>query len=258
MNLVLEPKQLTDFCPVDFGQEVCLPGKYFGPHVRDYYLIHYVSAGRGVFQNPRKSYQVTEGQAFLIRPGEVCKYTADLNHPWVYTWIGFLGNMAPAFDRAPDVFEADGLLFEEMLSVDQFSSSQTAFLAGTLFKLYCSLFDEKEKPDYVNRTIGYININYMKPIRVEQIADLLGINRKYLARIFKEKTGNTMQQYLIQKRVAKAKRLLSRGFNVEETAFMVGYTDSFTFSKIFKKYCGVSPKHYQKSCYKSHNLLETL
>lgn len=246
MNLLLDYKQLSDFCPVDFGQQHCAPAHSFGPHIRDFYLIHYVSSGQGMFQNPRGIYQITAGQAFLIRPGEVCKYSANAANPWSYTWIGFLGSMAPAFEQAPDVFEADGLLFEEMTTVYQLASSQAAYLAGMLFKLYCSLFDQKERPDYVNRAIGYMNVNYMKPIRVEQIADQLGINRKYLARIFKEKTGKTLQQFLIQKRVTEAKKLLSGGFNVEETAFMVGYSDSFAFSKTFKKCCGIAPKYFQK------------
>lgn len=246
MDFVLECKQFSDFYAVDFGQENCCPAYSYGPHVRDYYLIHYVSSGRGVLMNSRGTHPVCAGQAFLIRPGEVCKYTADEHFPWNYTWIGFLGAMASAFDQTEDVFEADGLIFEEMSAVSQFSSCQAAYLAGMLFKLYCSIFDHKERPDYVNRVIGYININYMKLIRVEQIADQLGINRKYLARIFKEKTGKTMQQFLIQKRITEAKKLLSGGFNVEETAYMVGYSDSFSFSKAFKKLCGLSPKNYQK------------
>ena len=50
-----------------------------------------------------------------------------------------------------------------------------------------------------------------------------------------------MQQFLINKGLHEAKKLLSRGFNVEESARMVGYSDPFAFSKAFKKKYGVSP-----------------
>ncbi len=244
-TLIIQSNQCSDFSPIEFGQQHCGPGHSYGPHIRNHYLIHYVHSGTGTFQNPNGTYNITAGNAFLIRPGEVCKYTADSTHPWQYSWIGFVGNMASDFDHLPDVFEMDGLLFEEMERVFHFSSCQSAFLSGCLFKLYCSLFDQKERPDYINQVIGYINIYYSKCLRIEQIAEHLRIDRKYLSRIFKEKTGKTIQQFLIQKRIEEGEKLLSKGFNVVETAAMVGYADSFSFSKAFKKHSGLSPKAYQ-------------
>lgn len=35
--------------PVDFGEQICLPGHYYGPHARSYYLLHYVVSGKGTF-----------------------------------------------------------------------------------------------------------------------------------------------------------------------------------------------------------------
>ena len=44
----------------------------------------------------------------------------------------------------------------------------------------------------------------------------------------------------------KASEFLKRGFMVNETAAMVGYDDTFTFSKVFKKTTGYSPTKYVK------------
>ncbi|MBE7043510.1 MAG: AraC family transcriptional regulator [Ruminococcaceae bacterium] len=244
-TLILQSNQQFDFSPVEFGQQDCKPCHSYGPHIRNHYLIHYVCSGMGTFESPRGKYTVTQGKAFLIRPGEVCKYTADEKQPWQYIWIGFVGNMASSFDHISDVFEADGLIFEEMEGVFRYSSCQSAYLSACLLKLYCSLFDQKERPDYINQVIGYLNIHYSENVKIGKIANQLGIDRKYLSRIFKQKTGNTMQQFLIQKRVSEGKKLLASGFHVEETALMVGYGDSFSFSKAFKKICGMSPKVYQ-------------
>lgn len=244
-TLIFQPNQYHDFAPVDFGRQDCKPEYSYGPHIRNHYLIHYIRSGCGTFQNPKGTHSVSSGSAFLIRPGELCTYTADSKNPWQYIWIGFTGNMAKAFDQQPDVFKGDKLLFEEMEQAFHFSSCQAAFLSGMLFKLYCTLFDKKERPDYVNQVIGYINIHYSKHLRIEHIADYLAVDRKYLSRIFKEQTGKTIQQILIQKRMEESEKLLNQGFHVAETATMVGYADSFTFSKAFKQHFGLPPKTYQ-------------
>ena len=84
----------------------------------------------------------------------------------------------------------------------------------------------------------------MNDTSVEKIADYLKLNRKYIARVFKEKTGSTIQEYLISKRMEEAKKLLKKGYGVSESAYMSGYNDAFNFSKAFKKRFGISPKQY--------------
>ena len=90
----LENKGFSDYIPVDFGMERNYPSHSFGPNIRDYYLIHFILEGKGVFINPKKQYELEKGDAFLIRPGEVCTYKADNDEPWTYIWIGFNGNMS--------------------------------------------------------------------------------------------------------------------------------------------------------------------
>ena len=89
----------------------------------------------------------------------------------------------------------------------------------------------------------------MFKIYVEDIAESLNINRRYLSRIFKEKKGITIQQYIINYKIKKACEFISKGFKVNETAAMVGYEDTFTFSKIFKKNTGFSPTEYATKKY---------
>lgn len=241
MVLLLENRDYTDLCPVEFGHEDCKPCHSFGPCIRKHYLIHYVVRGNGTFENEKGVYNVGGKQAFLIRPGEKCKYIASSDNPWSYIWIGFTGTLAVKFDECPDVFSPDGTLFNEMKGVKNMNAGSEAFLTGMLFKLYADLFYSDTAPDYVSRVVGYIDTNYMNDIHISDIADNLNLNRKYLARIFKEKMGTTMQDFLIEKRLAEAKKLLLRGYGVKEAAGMTGYADSFAFSKMFKKHFGASP-----------------
>ena len=95
--------------------------------------------------------------------------------------------------------------------------------------------------------LRYIKANYRLKLYVEDIAESLNINRRYLSRIFKEKKGITIQQYIIEYKIKKACEFLNHGFKVNEAASMVGYDDTFTFSKIFKKNTGCSPNKYIKN-----------
>ena len=81
----------------------------------------------------------------------------------------------------------------------------------------------------------------MENVSIEEISKLLGLNRKYLSRIFKDAYGVTMQEYLIDRRLSEASKLLKTGCSVEETAYLVGYNDPFGFSKAYKKRYGNSP-----------------
>jgi two-component system response regulator YesN len=74
----------------------------------------------------------------------------------------------------------------------------------------------------------------------------MSLNRRYLSRIFKEKMGMSIQEYIVAVRMKEAKRLLSEGFRVFETAQLCGYEDAANFSKIFKRECGLSPAAYRK------------
>ena len=75
----------------DAGFEECEPGHAYGPAVRNYYLIHFVKSGKGVFSVGGNDYALEKNSAFLIRPGVVSYYRADSDDPWHYAWLGIRG-----------------------------------------------------------------------------------------------------------------------------------------------------------------------
>lgn len=240
----LAGKGFSDFAPVDFGFEDCRPGKSFGPHVRGYYLIHYVEAGCGEFISPCGTFPVGAGEAFLIRPGEVCTYKASASDPWHYTWIGFVGRLSSAFDRLDSVFPIDGALFAQMRALPETMAEE--YLCAMLFLLYRALFAGGERPDYVSRAMTFIHAHYMEDISVAGIAEALSLSRKYLSRLFHASTGKTLQDFLIERRMSEAAHLLKEGYSVAEVAQLSGYRDSFTFSRAFKARMGKSPRAWKK------------
>ena len=120
-------------------------------------------------------------------------------------------------------------------------------IAALLFEMYAELFaTQKPQNHYVRRVKNYINALYMQPLRVEEIAEKLNLDRRYLSRLFKEKTGITVQEYLIEVRLNEAKKQLENGSSVSQAAQLSGYEDVCNFSKMFKARFGISPGKLKK------------
>ena len=245
-DVVLSNRHLKDLNPILYGEECCNPGHSYGPTSRTYFLIHFVISGCGEYTRGGKTYSVHSGEAFIIAPDEMTFYCADKNTPWHYAWIGFDGLLAQRFATLPPVVGYTTNWAREICMLDRDSAMIEYNIAAKLFLLYSEWFDEKKpKNDYVKTVTDYINAKFTRQITVEGIADMLSLDRRYLSRIFKQKTGKTIQEYLIEVRIEKAKQLLKEGYSITESAQMCGYEDICNFSKMFKKATGISPGKWQ-------------
>ncbi len=109
-------------------------------------------------------------------------------------------------------------------------------------------FETYGKSYAVKRIINYMSENFEKKISLDQIAHNMYLSPVYVSKIFKEETGESPINYLIKIRLEKAKSILERGEggSIKSIANEVGYDDVYHFSKLFKKYYGVSPLNYKK------------
>ena len=93
---------------------------------------------------------------------------------------------------------------------------------------------------------GYISEHCTEPIVIDQLASLAGFSRFHFARLFKQFTNISCYQYLIQKRVAYAERLLIRpGITITEAAMESGFNSLATFNRVFKTSKGCTPSEYR-------------
>ena len=238
-------RHFRDLNPLTVGREDCVPGKKHGPAIRKYTLIHYVESGEGIITNEHGTYRVHAGEAFIILPGEITTYAADEENPWSYSWVGFDGEKSEDFKKLDTVIAFPGDIISRMLETAG-QNLREYRMASLLFELYAELFEEEEERNlYVRRVKDHIRTLYMQPLSVEEIADMMKLDRRYLSRLFKQNTGRTIQQYLIYVRMEEAKKYLSKGVSVERTAMLCGYFDTCNFSKMFKRYSGVSPMKWK-------------
>ena len=246
-HILLTDKHFRDLNPLIAGQEVCKSLHSFGPRVRKYTLIHYVFRGKGTLYARGKAFPVEARQAFLILPGEVTTYTADRQDPWHYCWIGFDGSLSADFSGLPPVFSPPEDIFRDLVRLRFDDSMNEHRVAALLHRLYAELFCRQNSVNlHVQRAKNFIRTSYMQPIGVEDIAAHVSLDRAYLSRLFKDKTGQTVQQYLMGTRLEEGRRHLLQGSSVAAAALACGYEDASTFSKAYKKYFGASPSRAQK------------
>ena len=241
----LSNRQLKDLNPIQAGAEVCAPCHSFGPAVRWYTLIHYVVKGCGVFCARGQTFHVHAGEAFLILPGEVTTYTADASDPWYYQWVGFTGELSAEFQKLPAVFPVSNDIFPQLIRAASASQGAEYLVSSVLFRLYAELFTPSGGSNqHVQKVESFIRASYMENISVELIAGKMNLDRRYLTRLFKEKTGKTIHEYLIEVRLREACGYLCQGFSVHHTAALCGYEDVSNFSRMFKRHYGLSPQHW--------------
>lgn len=93
-----------------------------------------------------------------------------------------------------------------------------------------------------------IELNLHTNITLEMISNNIYLSPFYLCHLFKERTGTTLMDYVTERRIEKAKLLLSTSNEkVESIAMKVGYNNANSFSRMFKKRTGISPSEYRLS-----------
>ncbi|MBW7457353.1 ABC transporter substrate-binding protein [Paenibacillus sepulcri] len=108
------------------------------------------------------------------------------------------------------------------------------------------------KPDLAEQAIRYMQEHYREQVTLESLAELLDCNSRQLLRIFKSQKNTSPIDYLIHVRMNKAKELLrSRAYTLKEIAESVGYSDSYYFSRVFKKMVGVSPMSFKENAHQT-------
>ena len=250
-DIYFKEETFTDLNPLFIGRQICESNHSFGPRICPYTIIHYVLSGKGTVEQNGTVYEVSNGQIFIIFADEIAKYSADTNEPWDYIWIAYDGLYLKklAILETP-VLNVSVPIFEDLLKNCIDGICDKYYAVSALYKLH-SLFllnsEHEAAQNYPAQVKKIIQLKYMQSISVEEIAHSLNIDKRYMSRIFKKKYGKTVIEYIIDIRMNKACELLRRGYSVADTSALVGYSDSFNFSKMFAKKIGLSPREYKRN-----------
>lgn len=247
-------------------------------HVHDCCEILLCLSGGNRFLIDGRSYDVNDGDLFIMNQFEAHKIIADPEkifarfviqiHPeYLYNNSSLHTDLARCFyTRGDDISHKISLSDSEISDLQKllitfrnnfdfgddiiknsamntFLSLVNQFFLKRAEGISCSMHESKT----VRNIINYINAHYSEPLTLEVIAKNSFISVNQLCKIFKTNFGTTVAKYIVSKRISEAKRLLSSGKSVSDTAIMCGFSDYANFIRVFKKIVGVSPGKYTKS-----------
>ncbi len=110
-----------------------------------------------------------------------------------------------------------------------------------------NLFQSTEhRSRVVKNAVEYIARNFSEEITLTSAAEELHVNASYLSMLFRQVTGMTFKEHLNHVRIEEAERLLANtNYPILEIAIACGYRDQSYFTKVFKKYTGLTPRQYR-------------
>lgn len=246
------------------GYEACIPENRVVNTPRTY-VMHFVVDGKGTYIVDNTTYTIKKGQGFMLCAKKKCEYVPDAKTPWTYYWIGFTSShwenlVKDLLNLSPHTFSYSKSTIQIVKEIFDLRHAPMPFHLKDM-KLLSSLFDlfydmsrtnetanPKETPQtrYLRHATSYIAGHYRNPLTITEIAEALHIDRTYLFTIFKSQLNISPSQYLIEFRLKKARELMKiENLSAKDIAISVGYTDYSLFSRSFKRYYGLSPKHFR-------------
>ncbi len=245
-------------------------------HIHDCCEIFFCLSGGKTFLIGDKLYDVNDNDIFVINQYEAHKVTFDPTknfHRYVFQVSPyFMRDMSSGktdlsacfyphrsdFDHRSHLSNEQAQALIERIS---FLTSDESFgddiikngvMSAILVELNRMYLDQSHNhlPSHQNVAvkiaIEYINAHFSEELTLETVAKAAYLSVNQLCRLFSEHCGTTVAKYITSRRITEAKKLLSEGRSVTETAMLCGFGDHTGFIRVFKKNVGVTPGRYGK------------
>ena len=248
-------------------------GHAYDPHWHDSYLVGVTEQGVQQFNCRRTRHQSTPGKVFLLEPGDIHDGEAPNADGFTYRMLyldpqWLQRELGAVFDHAPDngelsfantlasdtrLAQATSLAFETLHRGELKIVRQTA-LDGLLERLTSHLHwrtrygEDPRLPLVARKAREYLHANAQYDIGLDQLAAVTGVDRFRLTRAFKAAFGMAPHAYLVQLRLATARRLLAHGEQPAAVAMQLGFADQSHLGRWFMRAYGLTPALYRKRC----------
>ncbi|MBE6689142.1 MAG: AraC family transcriptional regulator [Ruminococcaceae bacterium] len=200
--------------------------------------------------------------AFFLNPGEMIflpkgcsyRYRAASEEDCVGTIINFEGDFQSDEPRiySLDNFYHNDCFFNNFADMWNFGNTGERYLCvSKIYELLSYLYNyenlmymDKKKSAVIEPAMLYLkNHMYDTDLKIDKLHRMCGLSHTYFRRIFTSQVGMSPKEYVIEKRMSRAKVIIDIGYmeTVKQLALSVGYSDPLYFSKAFKKQYGVSP-----------------
>ena len=186
-------------------------------------------------------YQLINGERELTYPD--CVYMQNLNRDYEKEGLTTLL-------RGINLFSAERQLMCRLSSAASLCAILVMLSQGTVESIMTH--DQMENlaliPPKLRKAISYIMHHMSNPITLEELAEECCVSKQQMIRYFKKAFGTTPVQYIIDCKIAHAKKMLLHypQSNVKEIALELGFENQHYFTRIFTKKTGESPMQFRK------------
>ncbi|MBP2618328.1 helix-turn-helix transcriptional regulator [Chryseobacterium jejuense] len=147
------------------------------------------------------------------------------------------------------------IILKEILSYSKKGVMQKLFIEAKIIKLLILIFEqfnEKNNFETASKTPEtikkFIDENYHRTIKAEEIGKLIGVNQNLIRKEFKAEYHTTINHYISELRMLKARKLITdKDLMIKEIAIECGYEYLQNFTRAFKKKFGISPEHLRNN-----------
>jgi len=248
-------------------------------HYHDFDKIVILLNGDVSYMIEGKRYFLKPWDILLVRHNDIHRPFIDDKEDYerIVLWIdcGYLAEldedfMGQCFDKASErgfclyrphtdeIVQLKALLeeLEVACRMDGFGKTLRREVAFARFMLWVNqlmLYEKEsdgeiryESDEKIEESLKYINSNLIQPLTVDDLAKRQYISKYHFMRRFKEVTGYTVHNYILQKRVLLALEMMEQGKNATEAAMEAGFQEYSSFSRACKKILGKSPKNFKQ------------
>ena len=219
----------------------------------EYYSLFVILDGDVHIEVNGKPFDLKGGDALLSPPG--ARRVAETKNGFKQCDIDFYAPPIEGFTEGIKIHrEKFAVLCDYIDKINYIRLSEekqcSARIKGYMLILLSEIFGnagEKENPK-AEKIKKYLTANFTHNVKMEAVAEYVGLSEAYCGTIFKKETGYTISEYVYKLRILAAVEYMKddETVSMEEISYNLGFCDVYHFCKVFKKIMGITPGEYRK------------
>jgi AraC-like DNA-binding protein len=260
------PRDKRELFVICCGFDKCRPDYLVSRTSHPIHVLEYIYRGEGELHGGGRSWRLQGGMVFFYGPGAAHEYRTHAVNRLEKLWICYAGTGAAAIaheNLGPtcgalrlaepnEVMRVCEAIADEIVNKTVYSQAICdALLRVLLLTVAANRLPDAPGTARAQETFheckAFIDARYESMVSPFEACGRFRISPSYLCRLFRRFSGHTPHAYLTTLKLnSAAYQLVTSAVSVKEVAALLNYADAYTFSRVFKRFFGVSPQRYRE------------